>query len=82
MPKRRKKAKTPPTRELTFELPGLVAIRLEEIRSLIGAASPAVALARLIAFYDRVASSVHLEGAVVEVRHKDGRWEQLRPEEV
>jgi len=65
-----------------MKVPSLVAIRLEELRSLLGAPSAGAVVARLVRFYDRLASSVFLEGATVQLRHRDGRWENLDPEEL
>jgi hypothetical protein len=59
-----------------------VAVRLEELRQLLGSSSAGAVVARLVRFYDRLASSVFIEGATVQLRHKDGRWENLDPEEL
>lgn len=72
----------PPNRQLRITVPGLVAVRLEELRRFLGAPSAGAAVARLVRFYDRLASSVFLEGATVQIRHKDGKWENLDPEEL
>jgi hypothetical protein len=63
-------------------LPALVVDRLVHHRLKLGSMSIGSVIARLTRFYDRVAPSVHEEGAELRLLHRDGRFEIINPEDI
>lgn len=79
---RRKKAKVEPPRELDSLIPSWAFDRLEFIRQRLDSLSIGETIVRILKFYDRIFSAVHVEGARLCLLHRNGHSEFIDPEEV